>query len=91
MGYRTLLFNKKNGYVRNQIYIRAILLTIFSVVTGSMKNVIERYGKAKEEHQQVIMMNPNSELMVCGIPLLEHSFVLFLCLNYFSLLATKCY
>lgn len=35
---------------------------LYEYSSSSMKNVIERYGKAKEEHQQV-MMNPNSELM----------------------------
>jgi hypothetical protein len=43
--------------------IRASVFTIYFVVTGSMKNVIDRYGKTKEEPQQVVM-NPNSELMV---------------------------
>lgn len=50
--------------------IRAILylLYIYSLLSlaCSMKNVIDRYGKAKEEPQQVTM-NPNSELMVCEL------------------------
>ncbi|KAJ4801760.1 MADS transcription factor [Rhynchospora pubera] len=36
---------------------------LYEYASSSMKNVIDRYGKAKEEHQQA-MMNPNSELMV---------------------------
>ncbi|KAJ1700522.1 hypothetical protein LUZ63_000301 [Rhynchospora breviuscula] len=35
---------------------------LYEYASSSMKNVIDRYGKAKEEHQQA-MMNPNSELM----------------------------
>ncbi|KAJ1279694.1 hypothetical protein BS78_04G174300 [Paspalum vaginatum] len=38
---------------------------LYEYTSTSMKSVIDRYGKAKEEHQ--VVANPNSELKVCSL------------------------
>jgi hypothetical protein len=49
----------------DQVILHRNLLDLISVmiVSCSMKSVIDRYGRAKEDEQ--LVANPNSELKVC--------------------------
>jgi hypothetical protein len=83
---RSIFLSEKS--VRNK---SNCVFTIYFGVNGSMKNVIDRYGKTKEEPQQVAM-NPNSELMVRDLNFNTWPFNFPVSLpKIFSSVTSKCY